>query len=256
MTIHAETLGAGPDVVMLHGWGMHGGIWRDLAQQLAGDYRVTLFDLPGHGRSGSFTQKYSIENVAACIADHAPPRAHWIGWSLGGLIAQHVAATQANRVSRLVLVASTPRFVRGTDWPDAMDADILAQFGTALAADYRATLQRFLALEVQDSVAARNELRELRARVFAHGDPHPEALRGGLEILRSADLRPHYAALGQRVLALFGQRDNLVPAAVGPALKTLLPRTQLRTLLGAAHAPFLSQSATCAEVIREFLNEP
>ncbi|MEZ5623317.1 MAG: alpha/beta fold hydrolase [Nitrosomonas sp.] len=49
--MHCEILGNGPDLVLLHGWAMHGGVWRGVREQLAMKYRVHLFDLPGHGLS-------------------------------------------------------------------------------------------------------------------------------------------------------------------------------------------------------------
>ncbi|MHB8535916.1 MAG: alpha/beta fold hydrolase, partial [Sulfuricaulis sp.] len=51
MTIFYERSGHGPDVVLVHGWGLHGGVWADIARGLSKDFRVTVPDLPGHGRS-------------------------------------------------------------------------------------------------------------------------------------------------------------------------------------------------------------
>jgi pimeloyl-[acyl-carrier protein] methyl ester esterase len=51
MSLHVETLGSGAPLVLLHGWGMHGGVWTDVAQQLAEEFCVHVVDLPGHGFS-------------------------------------------------------------------------------------------------------------------------------------------------------------------------------------------------------------
>ena len=51
MSLHVEYEGAGPDLVLLHGWAMHSGIWRDVRERLARHFRLHLVDLPGHGRS-------------------------------------------------------------------------------------------------------------------------------------------------------------------------------------------------------------
>ena len=53
--LHVETFGSGPDLVLLHGWGMHGGVWGDFALRLAERYRVHVIDLPGHGFSAAFS---------------------------------------------------------------------------------------------------------------------------------------------------------------------------------------------------------
>jgi pimeloyl-[acyl-carrier protein] methyl ester esterase len=71
MSLHIESEGAGPDLVLLHGWAMHGGIWRDVREQLARHFRLHLVDLPGHGFSSPYRAKpeqgimeYAVESVA------------------------------------------------------------------------------------------------------------------------------------------------------------------------------------------------
>ena len=255
MSLYVDTFGAGPELVMLHGWGMHSGVWSEFAQLLAQHHRVTLIDLPGHGRSSTFNGPYTLAMVAQAVLGHAPPRAHWLGWSLGGLIAQHIAHHSPERVAKLVLLASSPQFLRSTDWPHAMDAEVLAQFAAELQRDYRSTLLRFLALEVQGSAAARDELRALRERIFAHGEPQGTALAGGLNILRDSNLRAQFSTLLQPVLLLLGAQDRLVPAEVVRDVASLLPRVVHAVIAGAGHAPFLSQPALCAQHVAEFLHE-
>ena len=255
MSVHTESFGTGPALVMLHGWGMHSGVWSEFAQRLAQHHRVTLIDLPGHGRSMTFPMPYTLATVAQAVLEHAPSCAHWLGWSLGGLIAQHLAQQAPERVAKLILLASSPQFLRSADWPHAMDAEVLAQFAAELQRDYRSTLLRFLALEVQGSAAARDELRALRERIFAHGEPQGAALIGGLNILRDSNLRVQFATLPQPVLLLLGAHDRLVPAEVAPDLAGLLPQSVLHIIAGAGHAPFLSQPALCAQRVTEFLHE-
>ncbi len=255
MTLHCESFGAGPALVMLHGWGMHSGVWHQFAQRLAQHHRVTLLDLPGHGRSSIFPLPYTLASVAQAVLACAPPRAHWLGWSLGGVIAQHVAHHAPQRVAKLVLLASSPQFARSADWPQALDPDVLAQFAAELQRNYRATVLRFLALEVQGSAAAREELRTLREVVFAHGEPQPAALLGGLNILRDSNLRAQFAALLQPVMFLLGSQDRLVPATVAPDLARLSPQSVQQVIAGAGHAPFLSQPALCAQHVTNYLHE-
>jgi pimeloyl-[acyl-carrier protein] methyl ester esterase len=251
--LYTESHGTGANLVMLHGWGMHSGVWSDFAQQLAQYYRVTLIDLPGHGRSSALPVHYDLDSVTAMVAESAPKQAHWLGWSLGGVIAQYMALERPERVDRLVLVAGTPQFVSASDWPDATDPTVLDQFGQSLLRDHRATLQRFLALEVQTSASARDELRMLRDRVFARGEPAPVALEGGLRILRETNLRPRLCELKQPTLLVLGERDVLVPAATGFAVQQLLPGALVKSIVGAGHAPFLIRGAECTAAVREFL---
>lgn len=48
--LYCQSWGSGPDLVLLHGWGMHGGVWDDTVEAFIDDWRVTVIDLPGHGR--------------------------------------------------------------------------------------------------------------------------------------------------------------------------------------------------------------
>lgn len=252
MNVYVETLGQGPDLVLLHGWGLHGGVWQAVAQALAPRYRLHLVDLPGHGRSGGLPD-YTLDAMAAAVAAAVPDGAGWIGWSLGGRVAL-AAAAQGKAIARLVLVGTTPKFTRGDDWPHAMAAAELQQFADALRGDWEGTLQRFLAIQARGSQRAREELRLLREGLFAHGAPQPPALAGGLDILRSADLRATLPAIRQPALVLHGSRDTLAPPAAAEYLAAHLPHARLALIDGAGHAPFLSHPDAFLAELEAFLD--
>ena len=69
MKLYTETLGAGPDLVLLHGWGLHAGVWESTAAELAKSWRVTLVDLPGHGRSPTPDAMLDLDAVSL-LASH------------------------------------------------------------------------------------------------------------------------------------------------------------------------------------------
>src|SRR5690606_1004113 len=173
--LRIHTLGQGPDLVLLHGWAMHAGVFAGLAERLAARFTVHLVDLPGHGGSRDSTLPLALEPVVDALADRLPP-ALWAGWSLGGLFALHAAATRPARVRGLAMLCASPRFVRGEDWPLGMSPEIFRGFALGLRADYRATLERFIALEAFGSDDARHEMRMLRDEVFARGEPAAHVL--------------------------------------------------------------------------------
>jgi pimeloyl-[acyl-carrier protein] methyl ester esterase len=185
----------------------------------------------------------------------APERAVWLGWSLGGMLALQAALAAPERVERLAVVASTPRFVADADWPHGLAAETLARFAGDLERDFRATVQQFLALQVQGDPESRILLRELRAKVFRHGEPHPEVLARGLDILRDADLRPCLKDVAQPALVISGRLDRLTHPDAGRALAGALPRAEYHLFPRAAHAQFLSAPAEFASRVIEFMNE-
>jgi len=242
-------------LVLVHGWGMNAVVWEGLPTALTEGRRLWRIELPGHGASPFEPRHDSCAAWAdACLAS-APERAVWIGWSLGGLIALEAALKAPERISALILLTAMPRFVYVPDWPAAMDTHVLARFHAELLADPAGTLQRFLALQVKGSEAARDILRTLRRELAQRPAPVPAALAVGLDLLRDTDLRDRIGALACPTLWLFGQRDTLVPAAASENIARLLPQARRRVIAGAAHAPFLSHPEATGEAIVRFLRE-
>jgi pimeloyl-[acyl-carrier protein] methyl ester esterase len=251
--LSVETRGRGPDLVLVHGWGMSAAVWRGLPGDLALGHRLTAIELPGHGHSPLDRGWTALGDwVSACLRS-APPQAVWLGWSLGGLLALAAALREPQRVSALVQVTATPRFVSAPDWPAAMARETLDRFHEGLLEDPATTLQRFLALQVRGSDAGRATLRELRRELAGRPQPHPAALATGLDLLRASDLRDRLPGLPCPSLWLFGERDTLVPATAASGVRALLPTARVATISGAAHAPFLSHPAETVAEILSFL---
>lgn len=248
--MHIDVCGTGPDLVMIHGWAMHGGIFAPLSDALLADFRVHRVDLPGHGFSRALPAT-DIATTARNIAVQTPP-AIWLGWSLGGLVALRAALDMPERVNALVMVASSPRFVRAPDWPDGIATYVFTQFADSLGNDYHATIARFLALETLGSPNAQAELRELKAHVFERGEPDPAVLREGLATLESTDVRSELAGLVVPSLWISGRRDRLVsPRAMQRAAHIASRSRSLE--INAGHAPFLEHATEVADAIREFV---
>ncbi|MEZ5542261.1 MAG: pimeloyl-ACP methyl ester esterase BioH [Pseudomonadota bacterium] len=252
MTLHSETSGQGPALVLLHGWGLHSGVWDGLVPLLEPDFRVTRIDLPGHGHS-AWSGEQSLDEMVASVLAAAPLHAVWVGWSLGGLVALGAALAQPARATALVCIASSPCFVRRPDWQSAMLPQLLEGFAAELERDYVHTLNRFLALQVRGSANAGTVLRQLRATLLARGRPRPEGLRAGLAVLRGTDLRSAARHLHCRSLLVMGGRDTLVPPVAGQATAALLPGARLITIDTAGHAPFIAAPETVADALRAFL---
>ena len=115
------------------------------------------------------TNPRATAHVLASLDLYAPPTL--LGWSFGGLVAQHIALAHPATVRALVLVSTSPRFVASADWPHAMTETTLTRFGDELRASYKLTLQRFLTLQVQGSEGGRATLASLRNALFARHAP-------------------------------------------------------------------------------------
>ncbi len=254
MSLHVDVTGSGEPLVMLHGWGMHGGIWSRAATLLAEHYRVHCVDLPGHGASPA-PEMFTLGSVVESLVAQFDGPVTLCGWSLGGEIALHWAVRHPEKIKRLVLVASTPCFAAREDWLCGMPHDTLQHFAAELGANHAATLRRFLALQVRGSEGERDVLAELRESLFSRGEPHMNALRGGLDILRDADLRGALPHVRLPTLIITGERDKLTPPEASHYMARMLPDARVVEIEGAAHAPFLSHTKVFVEHLKNFLHE-
>ena len=255
MSLHVERLGAGPDLVLLHGWAMHGGVFAPLIEHLRASCTLHVVDLPGHGLSRDSAVPLTLDASVDAIAAAVPAGAHWCGWSLGGLIALR-AAQRGLPISGLAMLCATPSFVRRADWRWGMSPEIFHDFAHGLRTDWRGTLDRFLALEAFGSDHAREELCSLRDALFARGEPAASVLADGLAMLENEDLRAGLAPLAVPNLWIAGRRDRLVDPRAMAEAASMTPGAQLATIEHAGHAPFLTHADAVVAAMRPWLALP
>jgi pimeloyl-[acyl-carrier protein] methyl ester esterase len=252
MFIHTETYGTGEPLVLIHGWAMHTGIWRIFAKQLAEYYQVICVDLPGHGQSEKLPE-FTLEAISHQLYKVLPNSAcTLIGWSLGGMVALDLASRFPDQVNGLVMIGSNPCFVKTPDWA-GMKLPVLEKFTDDLIIDCRATLLRFLSLQVKAVSDYKMLLKELKTALQACEPPATEVLHGGLAILQQQDLRPQLAQLQCPVQVILGSHDTLVPVAVGEQMQSLNSDLRLNIINKAAHVPFLSHPEQLLNILQDFM---
>lgn len=248
-TLWWQTVGTGNcHLVLLHGWGLNAEIWHCIREELASHFTLHLVDLPGFGRSRGYGA-LSLDEMAQQVLDAAPQNAVWLGWSLGGLVASQIALSRPDRVQALVTVASSPCFSAQDAWP-GIKPDVLAGFQQQLSEDFQRTVERFLALQTMGTETARKDARTLKQTVLSLPMPEVEVLNGGLELLKTVDLRAPLASLTLPHLRIYGYLDGIVPRKVVPLLDSLWPNSESQIVAKAAHAPFISHPAEfCSALI-------
>jgi len=232
---------------------MHSGLFGALLDRLAERRTLHLADLPGHGRSRDDASPLQLESCVATIAAQTPP-APWLGWSLGGLFALHAAATRPTQANALIMLCSTPCFVRVDDWTHGMDVGVFRKFEADLQIDVHGTIERFLALETLGCEHAKTGLRSLRVEAFAYGDPAPGALADGLHLLENIDSRALLPALSVPSLWIGARRDRLVDHRAIAAAAAMTPGSR-NLRFDSGHAPFLTHADALAEAVFAFLDE-
>jgi pimeloyl-[acyl-carrier protein] methyl ester esterase len=277
-SLYTEVRGRGPTLVLLHGWGLNLRVWDRLAAALCERLRIVAVDLPGHGRSEWLPERSSLEEQAAQVEEAvARISRHYalLGWSLGAQIALCLAGQQHRSpgegsefrptldrptLDRLVLIAATPRFSAGPDWPHGAPAQRLDEQAAALRKDYQRMVSDFLELQVRGSASGAAALAELRTALFAHAGDGPgpalAALIRDLELLRDCDLRPLLARITLPTLVIAGQYDRVTQPAASQALARALPSARYVEIRRAAHAPFLSHLPELDALLTDFLLPP
>ena len=239
--------GNGAPLILIHGWGSSSAIFAELMTQLPGVQTLAL-DLPGYGAS-SPTPTLDLEGLTndfmTWIDALALPRVTLLGWSFGGILAQYLAAHFPSRIERLILIATTPRFVATTDWPHGL-ADAAVR---ALARDFKRapllTLENFQTRQFQGEKTIPPPLL-----------PRVETATAlnGLQLLRCVDLRPELAKITMPTLVVHGALDLIIPMNAGRFLAATLAQAQLHEVSACGHAPFRSDVAAVSAFLRDFLS--
>ncbi len=230
--LYSSTTGTGPDLVLLHGWGFNGDLFDDLIDRYKNQYRITKIDLPGHGRSDDVTG--GLDEWCDEIIKILPDNPTLLGWSLGGLLAINIATKI--KISKLVLIASTPNFVQNSNWKYGINADNFQQFSDALQLNLSKGLKRFVSLQTQD----KTQLKTLNQSI----DKFPastKALNQGLEILLATDLLDEFKQLKIPIEVTLGNHDTLIPYRISNWYDKVKIKTQV---LNTGHLPFLHKDFT------------
>ena len=250
--MHRSVMGQGPDLVLIHGWSMHSGVWHDLAEILAQHFTLHLVDLPGHGLSDWHSGDFELEAILSWMAAELPTQAYYLGWSLGGLISLAFVQHFPNRVEMLALLAATPCFVKQADWPHAKSSLVFSGFHEQLGQNQAATLQQFLLLQARGSTRSRQTIKALAVKMAEVGTANPEALSEGLSLLMHLDMRDALSKLDCPSLLLLGECDTLVPQAMAGDALALNSKLTVQVIDGAGHAPFISHVTACEQHLKRF----
>ena len=247
--IHAELAGkaTGPSVVLVHGFTQTGRNWGPIGRRLAADYRLVMLDAPGHGRSQDAPM--GLGDAADALAD-AGGRGVWVGYSMGGRYALHVALARPEVVERLVLVGATGGIDDAGERADRRRRDeALADRLVAVGLDQ--FLDEWLANPLFAGLRATPEDRLARTENTVAG------LAASLRHAGTGTQEPLWDRLQQLsmpVLVVAGEQDEKF-AALGRRLALAIgSNARLALIPEAGHAAHLEQPAAFVQTLRAFLD--
>jgi len=243
-----------PVLVLIHGFSYSLESWEAWAVDLAADYRVVRFDLPGHALTGPDPQaRYSVDETVeftrALLDALAIEQASLVGNSLGGLVAWRLAADYPDRVERLVLLAPGGFSINGvTEDPVPVPAAVAF----------------FLTQGPEFGVAAASQA------LFGDPERMPEDLPGRvhslmrqpgvgaalvqrLEVFTLPDPRADLARIEAPALIVWGERDVMVPPAHAEEFAAHMRDARILTYADLGHVPHEEDPARTLVDVRDFL---
>jgi pimeloyl-ACP methyl ester carboxylesterase len=240
--------GAGPPVLVLHGWGASIEAVYPIVAGLERVATVHALDLPGSGESEPPPEPWGVEDYQRLVAAYmdraelggAARAPAVLGHSHGGRIAFRLAATEPERVGKLVLVdAAGIRPKRTLRWYRRV---ALAKVGKHAARLLGAPGRR-----LRDALVGR----VASADYAAAGELRPTLVR-----LVNAELRPCLPRIESPTLLIWGDRDADTPLWMGREMERLIPDAGLVVLEGAGHFSYLDQPDRFARIVAHFLAPP
>ena len=243
-----EEHGSGPDLVLVHGLGYARWGWEPLVPLLSRHLRVIAFDNRGVGASdvppGPYTAGTMMRDVVAVLDAAGVERAHVVGTSLGGMIAQEFAAAHPERVDRLVLMSTTPGGPDAYPMPDTT-VRLLAEAAAMQPAD---ALRAFV-----ENALGTSPDSEIVERILHHRLANPQD-PAGWQAQAAAGTRfgPGELRIAAPTLVLHGTEDRVVDVRNAALLGERIADSRVVTMPG-GHLMFWEDPQTVAATILDFV---
>lgn len=256
VVLHVEDLGAadGPVLVFSNSLGTDFRIWNDVVGQLAERFRIVLYDKRGHGLSEIDKPPYSIDDhvadLAALLDDlaigDAGRGAIVCGLSVGGLIAQGLAARRPELVSGLILCDTAHKIGTAELWNTRMAA--IEKGGIASIAE--AILERWFSRDLREN----DPVALAGWRAMLTRTPQAGYL-GTCAAIRDADFTEEARRIAVPTLCVVGAEDGATPPALVRQTADLIPGARYEVIEGAGHLPCIERPVVLARLIEDFARE-
>lgn len=250
--LYWEQSGSGEPLLLIQGLGWSADMWHAIVPMLEQSHRVIRYDGRGIGRSEVPAGPYSIERMAddavAVLAAAGVDKAHVLGVSLGGIVAQEVALRHADVVLSLILGCTHPGGAE-TVWPEPEVLESLrARTGMPFEEAVKVSIDYAYAPGTSAAIIQADLDRRIALPTSAEG--YTAQLTGGLGYQGTL---PRLKELGVPALIFTGDVDQLVPAVNSTTLLEAVPDGRLVVFPGAGHVVFSERPNEVAEAVLAFL---
>ncbi|MFI6499853.1 alpha/beta fold hydrolase [Nonomuraea typhae] len=234
--------GSGVPLVLVHGGESDRTQFATLRAHLGPGIRAISYDQRDSGITVNPPDPYTLsdlaDDLAALLDALGLQRAHLLGTSFGGAVAQHAALRHPERVASLILVATTPSF--------AMCVEAVSELLEMSHGDRQNAVADFFV-----TPEGQAEFQTRAAQTLAVRDPGQSARRH--EAARQHEIRDRLARIAAPTLIVHGTADRLAPYAGALLMEQRMPNAELRAIEGGRHAITMEFAEPIARWVREFL---
>lgn len=253
--LYYETQGTGMPLVLIAGLGVGHWIWYKQVPAFSRHFRTITFDNRGIGASelgeAPFTIRTLAEDAAALLRALGIERAHVLGASMGGFIAQELALAYPEIVARLILVCTSfggpnhvsaaPEILQAFLSPEGLNTEERVRAGLPIA-----FTPRFLSEHPDD-------VEDLVQRRLAH-PVSEQTFLAQIQAVMGFNVEDRVSAIRAPTLVITGDADVLIPPENSRRLAARIPNAHLQIIEGAGHAVFIEQADVFNRVVLEFLS--
>ena len=250
LSIAYQRAGSGPALVLLHGFSLDSRSWQPQIARLSDRFSVIAWDAPGAGRSQDPPETFDIgdwgDSLAGFLDVVGLERAHIVGLSWGGLLAQEFYRRYPSRVNSLVLADTY------AGWRGSLPAPLPEQRLEAAVNDSRLDAKAFVGkyLPGMFGDTADTEIQRELGAIMA--DFHPLGFRLMATALARADTRDLLPTIAVPTLLIWGDADKRSPLRVGQTMAEAIPGARIATIAGAGHLSNLERPSEFNALVRDF----
>lgn len=253
--MHYEVSGSGDPLLLVNGLGSDLTEWLCQVPAFSARYRVIAFDNRGAGKSevppGPYTTAQMADDAAALLDGLGIARAHLLGVSLGGMIAQQIALGHPGKVDRLVLACTAP----GGALSVRPSPEALAAFARDPSADLEAQIRRTIPYLYTERYC-REKPEEIEAFVRRRLASPADAAGAAAQLAAAVnhDAGDRLEEIAAPTLVITGTADLLVPPENSRRIAGRIPGARLLFLPGAPHRLFAERAKSFNREVLSFLD--
>jgi len=241
LKIAYQVEGIGHPVILLHGWGCEANTFKSVFESLSNSHQVYALDLPGFGLSENPPTAWDASDYAKLLSSFFDKlninKAHLIGHSYGGRISIVLAAEEAEKVSKLILVDSAGIIPRRT-----------------VKYHLRISISKIGRLIRHCGTFGNRIADRLTHRAGSRDYQEAGAMRATLVKSVNQNLRPILPRIQAPTLLIWGENDIDTPVSDGKIMEEEIPQAKLMVLDNAGHYSFLDQSQQFFQIVSDFLD--